>query len=98
MGIEGTWDVTFTTSMGTTEERWTVVNVDGELRLRSDSPETGPTDLALTVDGDAFSFEVEAPGTPMKVQIAGTVADEQLSGTGKLGALPIGTFVGTRTA
>lgn len=98
MGIEGEWDVMFTTAMGKTGEHWSVETVDGVLRLRGTSPDSPPTDLELTVDGDSFSFEVPVPNMPVKVAIQGQVDEDSLTGSGKLGAMPIGTLEGTRSA
>jgi hypothetical protein len=98
MSLEGSWDVVFTTAVGETKEQWTIEPVDGELRVRSQA-ETGETaDEALTVDGDAFSFGIAVPGVPLRATVAGTLAGDVITGTGKLGAMQFGTFEATRSA
>ena len=98
MGIEGDWDVTFTTAMGATTEHWSITTVHGVLNLHGTSADAEPTDSELTVDGDGFSFEVPVPSMPVKVTIEGQVDGDRLSGKGRLAAMPIGTFQGTRSA
>lgn len=93
MSIEGTWDIAFKSSAGTTTERWSVEGT----HLRGTS-EAGDTEAELTVDGDAFSFEVPVPNMPLKVTIAGQVDGDRISGAGKLAAMQVGTFEGTRSA
>ena len=94
MSIEGSWDVAFTAATGVVNERW---DVDGDHKLRGSS-DAGDTEADLTVDGDAFSFDVPVPNMPMKVTLAGTVDGDRLSGTAKLATMQVGTFEGTRVS
>lgn len=98
MSLEGSWDVTFTTAMGATQEQWSIETVDGELRVRGTSADGESTDEALAVDGDAFSYELPVPNMPLKATIEGRLEGDRLTGKGRLAAMQFGTFEATRSA
>lgn len=97
MGIQGSWDVTFTVMTGaSSQETWTIEEVDGEVRLHGVSAEGEISDAVLNVDGDAFAFELPLPNMPLKAAIAGQADGDRMSGAAKLAAMQFGTFEGTR--
>ena len=98
MSLEGSWDVTFTTAMGAATEQWRIETVEGDLRVRITSDTGELTDEVLKTEGAGFSFGVPVPDMPVRVAIAGQLEDDRLTGTGKLGAMQVGTFEGTRCA
>ena len=98
MAIDGTWDLKLQTPMG---ERPVVVRLasDGTTLTGAMVGQAGETPLLDgSVDGDKATWSVMFTGAmgEMKLDFAGTVDGDSVSGTVQFGAFGSGTFSGAK--
>lgn len=97
LDLTGEWVLTTTSQMGAQDADMTVRQTGKELSGKLSGPQ-GAVDYAGTVEGEAvqFSFTVNASGQPIKIEYAGVVADDTMSGKAVFGPLSEGTFTAKR--
>jgi hypothetical protein len=87
MSVEGKWNVTMQTPLGTLRFSWDLANDGGAWRGRMlGQPPVGDSDLrSISVDGDALAFETTArsPMGPLELAFTGTVAADAITGVCK---------------
>jgi hypothetical protein len=96
--VTGTWSLNVTTQAGTGTPTLELVQ-QGEVLSGTYNGRLGVAPITGTVKGDALEFSFTASGMmgAVTVTYSGTLADDEVSGTVKLGDLGEGTFTGKRT-
>ena len=99
MAVDGTYNVQWSSAMGTTPGIITLKE-DGNSLSGSVSSDQGTTQFeGGKVSGDEFewSMEVNAPQVgQLKVDVKGTVSGDEISGQAQFGPYGSATFKGTR--
>ncbi len=97
MSVEGTWDLSISTPIGTIEAVVELRRQDGVLTGTADGAgeEVPLSDIALA--GDQLTWK-QAITKPMRLNLvfAVTVTDDTLTGTSKAGRLPASKVTGLR--
>jgi hypothetical protein len=97
MSVDGTWNITLQTPMGTqTSTIELASDGSGLTGTQSGNNESGPI-YDGHVEGDTASWKVNITRPmPLTVSFSATVDGDSISGTAKAGMFPKSTFVGTR--
>lgn len=97
LDLNGEWVLTTTSQMGTQDAEMTVRQDGTQLSGKLSGPQ-GTVDYAGTLQGNAvqFSFTFDAGGQAIKIEYAGLVAGDTMSGKAVFGPLSEGTFTAKR--
>ncbi|MFF2847802.1 hypothetical protein ACFVT5_16030 [Streptomyces sp. NPDC058001] len=99
MSVEGTWDLSISTPVGTIKASADFLRQDGVLTgVAHGAGEEVPLS-DVTLDGDRLTWK-QAVTKPMRLNLAFavTVTGDTLTGTSKAGRLPAATVTGKRRA
>lgn len=97
MSADGSWNISLKSPMGAQEAVLTLATDGGSLSGSMVGPQGTQEFTGGTVDGDnlAWTIDMTSP-MPMKLEVTGAVAGDEISGNVKLGAFGNATFSGTR--
>jgi hypothetical protein len=99
MAIDGTWNLTLETPIGTQESTLEVKAADGVLTGTQSSPDGSQAIQDGVVNGDEATWSVTITSPmPMTLEFKGVVAGDIMSGTVKLGMFGEARFTGVRRA
>jgi hypothetical protein len=95
--ISGTWTLSVETPMGARDMKLVATQAGEALTGNIESPR-GAMPITGTVKGNAVAFmmKVNAQGTEMQIDYAGTVEGDAMKGTAKFGEFGDGTFTGKK--
>ena len=99
VNVSGRWIFDVTTDAGPGTPTVTLEQVGDSISGHCSSANLGEADLRGTVQGDqiAFTFSIDALGTPLNVTYRGTVESAtSMRGTMDIGGLAGGTFTATK--
>jgi hypothetical protein len=96
MAVDGTWNLSLTTPMGTQTPTLTLTSAGESLTGTMDGAQ-GKADIEDgRVDGNRLSWAITAAQLGMKINFSATVDGDRMSGKAELGAFGEATFEGTR--
>lgn len=97
MAIDGNWNLSMQTPMGTREVQLALTASGSDLSGNFSSPQ-GSSDVKGTVDGSAVTFSTTFTGAmgPMELKFAGTESGDEIAGTVQFGAFGSGPFTAKR--
>jgi hypothetical protein len=97
MAIDGDWNLTMNTPMGSREVKANLVQTGGVLggEFKGDQ---GSAPVTGTIDGDAVAFKatVNGPMGQMELSFTGALDGDKVSGNVAFGSFGSGTFSGAR--
>jgi hypothetical protein len=95
--LTGEWILTTTSQMGAQDAQMTVSQTGNQLAGKLSGPQ-GTVDYIGKLEGSAvqFSFTFDAGGQPIKIEYAGVVAGDIMTGKAVFGALSEGAFTAKR--
>ena len=99
MAIDGTWNLTLETPIGTQESTLEVKAADGVLTGTQSSPDGSQAIQDGVVNGDEATWSVTITSPmPMTLEFKGIVAGDIMSGLVKLGMFGEAKFTGVRAS
>jgi hypothetical protein len=97
LDLTGEWILTTTSQMGAQDAQMTVSQTGNQLAGKLSGPQ-GTVDYTGRLEGNAvrFDFTFDAGGQPIKIEYAGVVAGDTMTGKAVFGALSEGAFTAKR--
>ncbi len=98
MAIDGTWNISMNTPMGTRNMTLTLDTASGGLAGRVESEQGSTAITNASADGDSAKWDVEMSGPmgALTLSYAGQVEGDSMKGTVQFGSFGSGDFSGTR--